>query len=71
MVGLPLAGVSVMAGVFMSLTSSELVARRCVMSCDTPRLLVVVGGLFLWLVYGWLVCLSWLVCSCLSRLWSW
>ena len=71
MVGLPLVGVSVEAGVFASLTSSELVARRCVMLRDTPRLLVVVGGLFLWLVYGWLVCLSWLVCSCLSRLWSW
>ena len=45
MVGLWLVGVSVVAGVFVSLTSLELVARRCLMLCDTPRLLLVVGGL--------------------------
>ena len=41
MVGLRLDGVFVVAGVFVSLTSSELVARRCMMLCDTPRLLLV------------------------------
>ena len=46
MVGLRLAGVSVVAGVSASLTPSELVARRCVMLCDTPRLLLVVGGFY-------------------------
>ena len=61
MVGLPLAGVSVVAGVFVSLTSSELVARRCVMLCDTPRLLVVVGGFYGWFTVGWCVCRGWCV----------
>ena len=35
MVGLRLVGVFVVAGVFVSLTSLELVARRCVILCDT------------------------------------
>ena len=56
MVGLRLVGVFVVAGVFVSLTSSELVARRCVMLCDTPRLLLVVGGFYGWFTVG-LVCL--------------
>ena len=61
MVGLRLVGVFVVAGVFVSLTSSELVARRCVMLCDTPRLLVVVGGFYGWFTVGWCVCNGWCV----------
>ena len=61
MVGLRLVGVFVVAGVFVSLTSSELVARRCVMLCDTPRLLLVVGGFYGWFTVGWCVCSGWCV----------
>ena len=61
MVGLRLVGVFVVAGVFVSLTSLELVARRCVMLCDTPRLLVVVGGFYCWFTVGWCVCRGWCV----------
>ena len=59
MAGLRLAGVSVVAGVFVSLTSSELVARRCVMLCDTPRLLLVVGGFYSWFKFNLAMCLYW------------
>ena len=61
MAGLRLAGVSVGAGVFVSLTSSKVVARRCLMLCDTPRLLLVVGGFYGWFMLGWCVCRGWCV----------
>ena len=59
MVGLRLDGVFVVAGVFVSLTSSELVARRCMMLCDTPRLLLVVGGFYSWFKFNLAMCLYW------------